>query len=74
MHPAPYNPLPHLPFIPSSLLPLTLAALGKQPDPRFGSGNFVPPYSYRFKFTKPGVYKYVCCIHAGLMKGTVVVK
>jgi plastocyanin len=39
------------------------------------SGNFVfiPKHQYTFTFTKPGTYKMLCLVHAG-MQGTIVVK
>ena len=68
-----YPRLPLSRFLSLSPLPLS-SAKGPQPDPKFGSGNFVPPYTYTFKFTKPGTYNYVCCLHAALMRGVVIVK
>jgi plastocyanin len=38
----------------------------------FNTGFMFPGQSYTLKFTEPGVYSYVCFIHAG-MQGTVVV-
>ena len=42
-------------------------------DGLFRSGGLDEDDSFTFKFTKPGVYKYICSIHPQ-MKATVVVK
>ena len=41
----------------------------------FDSGYLQPGQSFSYRFTVPGVYKYVCTLHeSGGMKGTVIVK
>jgi plastocyanin len=41
--------------------------------PGFSSQAFGRGESYRFHFTRPGTYKYLCTLHPTRMKGTIVV-
>ena len=40
----------------------------------FDSGNINPGKSYVYTFTVPGVYKYACAPHEGMMRGVITVE
>jgi plastocyanin len=72
VNPVPQDGGPPILVLGPSLTPSTESGAEIKIGDSFNTGFMLPGQSFTLKFTEPGVYNYVCALHAG-MQGTVIV-